>query len=398
MVDITGKQQHGFKKGKSTLTLGLKIQSLIARALDEDNYALMASLDLSAAFDVVNIRLLIKRLKIMGLPEDVIELIKVWLTNRSFYVSVDNNNSTLFDLICGTVQGSILGPILYAIYISPIFDLVRMSSFADDNFTVIWNRDKNQLIRDMEKELETLTKWLKDSGLKVNESKTELVLFYRKDCRQISLILNGTPIESSSSMNVLGVIFDSRMQWAEHLASCVTKANKALNAIRLIRRYFNTKELLNLITSNYYSILYYNSEIWHLPNLKPQLKQLLLSASSKALKTCMFKPDRTISYQSLHEINHRATPNRIMIYKHALLLHKLYTGGQPLTEWVHLNFQHQFSMRQGLFIVAKTNNYKIGNNLLVNRLSILNNLMPLDWLNLSYESYKLKVKEKFITY
>ena len=232
----------------------------------------MASLDLSAAFDVVNIRLLIKRLKIMGLPEDVIELIKVWLTNRSFYVSVDNNNSTLFDLICGTVQGSILGPILYAIYISPIFDLVRMSSFADDNFTVIWNRDKNQLIRDMEKELETLTKWLKDSGLKVNESKTELVLFYRKDCRQISLILNGTPIESSSSMNVLGVIFDSRMQWAEHLASCVTKANKALNAIRLIRRYFNTKELLNLITSNYYSILYYNSEIWHLPNLKPQLK------------------------------------------------------------------------------------------------------------------------------
>jgi hypothetical protein len=56
-VDITGKQQHGFKKGRSTLILGLKIQSLIARALDEDNYAIMASLVLSAAFDVVNISL-----------------------------------------------------------------------------------------------------------------------------------------------------------------------------------------------------------------------------------------------------------------------------------------------------------------------------------------------------
>jgi hypothetical protein len=59
-IDITGKQQHGFKKGCSTLSLGLEIQSLIARALDEDHYAIMASLDLSAAFDVVNIPLLIK--------------------------------------------------------------------------------------------------------------------------------------------------------------------------------------------------------------------------------------------------------------------------------------------------------------------------------------------------
>ena len=57
-VDLTGKQQHGCKKNKSTTTLGLKFQALLARALDENNYALMASLDLSAAFDVVNTKLL----------------------------------------------------------------------------------------------------------------------------------------------------------------------------------------------------------------------------------------------------------------------------------------------------------------------------------------------------
>jgi hypothetical protein len=148
-VEIIGKQQHGFKKGKSTLTLGLKIQSLIARALDDDKYVLMASLDLSAAFVVVNIPILMKRLKILGLPEDVIALIGVWLQNRSFYVSVNNRNSILYDLISGTVQGSILGPILYAIYVSPVFDLVLMSSFADDNFTLKWNTKKNDIIKDM---------------------------------------------------------------------------------------------------------------------------------------------------------------------------------------------------------------------------------------------------------
>jgi hypothetical protein len=166
-----GKQGHGLKKGRSTLTLGLKIQSLIARVLDEDNYAIMASLDLSAVFDVVNISLLIKRLKILGLPADVIDLIKVWLRNRSLYVSIDYHISVLFDIICGTVQGSFLGPKLYGIYVSPFLDLIIMSSFADDNFAVRWNRDKNELIKDLQKNLETLTKWLSDSRLNVIENK-----------------------------------------------------------------------------------------------------------------------------------------------------------------------------------------------------------------------------------
>ena len=99
-VDITNKRQHGYKKNKGTLTLGLELQSIISRALDEINYVLMASLDLSAAFDVVNTKLLLKRLKIIGLPSDVIGMIKIWLEERSFYVSVDGETSFLFELIC----------------------------------------------------------------------------------------------------------------------------------------------------------------------------------------------------------------------------------------------------------------------------------------------------------
>ena len=135
-VDLTGTQQHGFKKSKSTATLGLQIQSLIARALDEGDYVLMASIDLSAAFDVVNINLLIDRLRIIGLPEDIVGLIKLWLENRKFYVEVNGLNSMFYDINSGTIQGSILGPILYAIYVSPLFDLTDLSNFADDNFAL----------------------------------------------------------------------------------------------------------------------------------------------------------------------------------------------------------------------------------------------------------------------
>jgi hypothetical protein len=79
------------------------LQSIIARALDNDEFVLVASLDLSSAFDMVNIPLLLKRMSIIGLPHDVIELVRVWLMNRSYYVSVGGGNSCFFDLLLGTV-------------------------------------------------------------------------------------------------------------------------------------------------------------------------------------------------------------------------------------------------------------------------------------------------------
>ena len=132
-VDLTNSSQHGFKKKHSTASLALTIQTIIAHALDEDNIAIMASLDLSSAFDMVNIDLLLRRMKIIGLPPDLVELVSIWLRNRSYYVCVNGVNSTLYDLLLGTVQGSVLGPVLYAIFISPLFDLEDLSAFADDN-------------------------------------------------------------------------------------------------------------------------------------------------------------------------------------------------------------------------------------------------------------------------
>ena len=78
------------------------------------------------------------------------------------------------------------------------------------------------------------------------------------------------------------------------------------------------------------------------------------------------------------------------------MLHKLYNQVEPDIEWISLNFQHQFSMWRGQIIVAKTNNIRIGENILANRLNVLNNKFPLDWLNLPYGAYKRKIKEMFL--
>ena len=80
-----------------------------------------------------------------------------------------------------------------------------------------------------------IVKWLKNSGLKVNESKTEVCLFHRKGQLPITITLQNQTIRSKKSMNVLGVIFDSKLNWNEHIANCIKKSNKALHAIRLIK-------------------------------------------------------------------------------------------------------------------------------------------------------------------
>ena len=395
-IDLTGKSQHGFKRKHSTATAGLTIQSLIARALNDDNFALMASLDLSAAFDVVNVELLIKRLRIIGLPNDVIELIQKWLTGRSFYVSIDGLNSCVYPSDFGTVQGSILGPILYALFVSPLMDLADLTLFADDNFILTWNKCVNQLIVDMERSIEMITKWLRQSGLKVNETKTEACLFHRKDHPPLVIQINANVITTKPSMNVLGVLFDSKLQWQPQVSNTISKSKRALHALTMIRKYFNKEQLLNIITSCYYSILYYNSEIWHLPQLSPQLKQNLLAASAAPLKLTTPNYHRMMSYESLHYMNKRATPIQITLYKHSLLLHKIYNDESMGLNWVNLFFNQNFNERDNSVKFFNTSNYKVGNNIIANRFVILNGKIPNDWLNSTFENYKIKCKVLFL--
>ena len=209
--------------------------------------------------------------------------------------------------------------------------------------------------------------------------------------------LNGKFLISQQTINVLGVIFDSKLQWATHVANCVSKSLKALNAIKLIKRFFCKKELLQLVTSNFYSVLYYNSEIWHLPSLNSNLKAKLMSASAKALKVCMYYPDPLISFERIHNINKRAPPNDMMKYNLGIQLFKLYNSREHSLEWLHLNHNQILTSRQTHFKILRSNSLKVGLNALANRLATINGKIELNWLNLSYESFKVKCKKLFIT-
>ena len=198
-------------------------------------------------------------------------------------------------------------------------------------------------------------------------------------------------------MNILGVQFDSRLQWTEHISNTINKSKRALHAIKLIKKHFNKEELRQLLTANYYSILYYNAEVWLIPSLNQQLKKHLLSASSAALRLIESSWDDRVSFRDLHLRNKRATPMQMMTYKHSLQLHKLYNSNMQSNDWLDLNFQQNFNARQNHFQIIDTSRLKVGKNKLCNRLNLLNGKIELNWLLYTYEKFKLKCKSLYLS-
>ena len=395
-IDLTGYEQHGFKKKRSTVTAGLTLQTIIAREMDMDCYVVMSSLDLSAAFDLVNLDLLMKRLKIMGMPDDLLQLLEVWLRQRSFYVEANGQNSSILENDVGTIQGSILGPILYALFIRPLYKITKVTTFADDNYVVKFNKEKKMALEELKKELEKIIKWLKGSGLKVNEKKTELCIFHRNGNTDGSLSIDNNLIASKNEINVLGITFDSKLQWSSQVSRAIRGANNALQAIKLIRKYFTTPEIVQLLTSNFYSRFYYVSEIWHIPTLNRNCKKMLLSASANALKLCNTFYDPSVSYVDLHILHKRALPSKFCLYRHCLLLHKVFNDSIPKRDWIDLNFQMINTSRQTSFETQNHSVYKVGNNILSNRLTCLNKKVTLNMLNLDIGPFKVTCKNMLL--
>jgi hypothetical protein len=155
------------------------LQSQIARTLDNWEYFILASLDLSSKINLVKKDLLLKRLKIVSLPDDLIRFIEVWLNDGLLYVSIDWKKSVLFNLLLGTVQ---VGPVLYAIFVFSIFDIEQLFSYSDDMHIPRWNKSLQQFISDIVKSVVANTKWLKNSEMKLNQ----VCLFHEQDVATIN--------------------------------------------------------------------------------------------------------------------------------------------------------------------------------------------------------------------
>ena len=152
-----------------------------------------------------------------------------------------------------------------------------------------------------------------------------------------------------------------------------------------------------LLDSYFYSILYYNSEIWLTPAVNSVMKQALLSISAHALRSCL-NVNYDLSFENLHKQSKKCTPKQIMYYKTSLRLHKVLNDTDPIlkTETVHLLEQTVCSRRQLTFELYRTNKSRIGMNTAANKFYHINKLIALDTFNLGFVHYKKLMKIQFM--
>ena len=123
-------------------------------------------------------------------------------------------------------------------------------------------------------------------------------------------------------MNVLGVIFDNKLNWGPQVANVICKARKALFAVCLLRKFFSDHEMRLLLDSYFYSVLYYNAVIWLTPELSSSMKQSLLSISANALRSCMMLNCAEISFERIHIMCRKCTSSQIMSYQSSISLYR----------------------------------------------------------------------------
>ena len=224
--------QHGFRSRRSCESQLVELVSDISEHMDAGNEVDAIFLDFSKAFDKVDHLKLIQKLAKIGVSPQVNHWIKDLLHGRSQTVVVDGYSSTPCPVTSGVPQGSVVGPILFLVYINdlPTSVLSQTRLFADD--TVIYNLSCNR--EQLQKDLDTLQKWEASWNMEFNPLKCEYVKFSRRKTKGINnqYYLHNIEIPKTDSVKYLGVKLESSMRWNDNTTYLVNKASSRLGYVK----------------------------------------------------------------------------------------------------------------------------------------------------------------------
>ena len=220
--DLLYKYQFGFQRGKSTYLALLLLVDKITEALDKGECVVGIFLDFSKAFDTVNHDILLQKLSLYGIQGIALTWYKDYLHNRTQYVTYNSIKSTKQRITCGVPQGSILGPLLFLLYVN---DLATVSNafwsvlFADDTSLFISGKDPEVMCDAINNDLAKIQEWLYCYKLSLNVLKTHYMIFTlrNKTATDLDIKINEVRIERVYETKFLGVLVDSQLTWKQHI-------------------------------------------------------------------------------------------------------------------------------------------------------------------------------------
>ncbi len=330
------KYQSANKKYHSTETALRCVHNNILRALDSGQCVLLILLDLSAAFDTVDHAILLSRLTNMGVTGRALSWFRSYLTGRTQTVQIHGFKSKAHNLSCGVPQGSVMGPILFLAYLTPLGNIMHQSGhsfmlYADDNqIYIVFRREAlTETKISSEQCVADVKSWLVDNKLKFNDDKTEVLLIqskYRKPVSLESIQVGNAQIVPTERARNIGVIFDSLFSFDHHIINMAKNINYHLYNIGKLRKYLTNEAAKTYVHSIITSRLdFCNSLLYGLPQSSLQPLERALKNAARIVSLTRRSDHITPVMRSLHWL---PLKERIE-YKIILLTHQTLKGLTP---------------------------------------------------------------------
>lgn len=293
--------QFGFRRGHSTTHQAARIKQFIINEKTKKKSTGMVLLDVEKAFDSIWHDGLIFKLLRMKVPAYLVKLIEAFPRGRKFAVHVNGAKSSEMSIPAGLAQGTCLSPTLYALYVADIpggNDSTQLALFADDTAVYTSARNSNVIVGRLNKSLVELQQYFHKWKIKINTTKTHAIIFpYNNSRRRIPTIpirSDDHSVELAKTVNYLGVIFDQKLRYGEHILNAINKTNRCFGALYPLiasksRLSIDNKQLLFKAVLR--PIMAYGCPIWSSAAVTHVGKLSVLQ--NKILKTIHGLPRRT---------------------------------------------------------------------------------------------------------
>ena len=232
--------QSGFRGKHSTDTCLTYLHDKILKGFDEGLLTGMIAIDLQKAFDTIDHEILLSKMPLLGFSNNTINWFRSYLSNRTFHVSLNSYMSSAGKIVCGVPQGSILGPLLFLLYINDMPQAVESDLFlyADDSGLVFQHKNISNINQQLNKDFHNICLWFIDNKLSIHfgEDKTKCILFASKQkikhAGKLEISFNNIEIKQYSSLTYLGCILDNTLSGEAMAIKSIKKINARLKFLQ----------------------------------------------------------------------------------------------------------------------------------------------------------------------
>ena len=265
--NLLNSTQYGFREGLSTSLAITKLTQDITNSIETKKTTVGVFLDMSKAFDTIDHNILMQKLYHIGIRGVPHKWIENYLSNRKQYVTINSTDSNMLNVVCGVPQGSILGPLLFLIYINDIqcsSNVLSFIQFADDTSIFFTHKDIPLINTTFNKELQNVYQWLKCNKLIINMSKTNYMVFSNMNYNidDIRIHMDKSQLLHTNHTKFLGVHIDESMSWKYHLGDVCSKISQVVGILYRLRNLLPEKILLTIYNTLFLPHISYCNINW----------------------------------------------------------------------------------------------------------------------------------------